>query len=139
MPDLVKSMHISAAGMKAQSARLRVVSENIANVSSTGSRPGEQPYRRKVITFENEFNRQMQENLVNIKDIDEDKTPFPQQYDPSHPAADENGYVLMPNVNSFVEMMDMREARRSYEANLNMIETSKGMLQQTIGMINSRQ
>lgn len=134
--DLVKSLHIAASGMKAQSDRLRIVSENIANADSVGQYPGDQPYRRKTISFKSELDREMGIEKVKVSDYGVDKTDFEKKYDPSHPAADDQGYVLQPNVNSMVEMMDMREARRGYEANMNIIEVSKSMLQQTIGLLN---
>ncbi len=133
--DLLNTMAISASGMKAQSDRLRVVSENIANAESVGTRAGEAPYRRKTITFENELNREIGAELVQTGKIGTDKSQFQRRYDPSHPAADEQGYVLYPNVNTLMEMMDMREARRGYEANLNVIESSKSMLSQTINLL----
>lgn len=134
--DLVKSLHIAASGMKAQSDRLRIVSENIANAESVGVHPGDKPYQRKVLSFENVLDREMEVNKVQVKKYGVDnKTAFPKRYDPSNPAADEQGYVTMPNVNPLMEMMDMREARRGYEANVNMIEVSKSMLMQTINMI----
>ena len=135
MVDLINSMYISASGMKAQSDRLRVVAENIANVDSTGRSPNEDPYRRKVVTFKNQLDRELGTDLVRVSEYGEDKTQFPKKYDPSHPAADADGYVEMPNVNPMLEMVDMREARRAYEANINMIETSKGMLMQTVNML----
>ncbi|MFZ4126114.1 MAG: flagellar basal body rod protein FlgC [Rickettsiales bacterium] len=129
-------MAISASGMKAQSDRLRVVSENIANAESVGTRPGEQPYRRKTITFDNHLDRETGAQLVDTGKIGYDmKTNFQRRYDPSHPAADAQGYVQFPNVNSIAEMMDMREARRGYEANLNVIESSKSMLSQTMNLL----
>ncbi len=134
--DLVKSLHIAASGMKAQSDRLRIVSENIANADSVGQFPGDQPYRRKTITFKNQLDREMGIERVEVSDYDTDETPFQRKYDPSHPAADEQGYILQPNVNPMLEMMDMREARRGYESNMNIIEVSKAMLQQTIGLLN---
>lgn len=134
--DMVKSLHIAAAGMRAQSERLRVVSENIANADSVGQFPGDQPYRRKTLTFRNELDREMGINKVKVARYGTDKTPFQRKYDPHHPASDPQGYVLQPNVNPMIEMMDMREARRSYEANMNVVEVSKSMLQQTIGMLN---
>lgn len=134
--DLVKSLHIAASGMKAQSDRLRIVSENIANADSVGERPGEQPYRRKTITFKNELDRELGINKVEVARYGVDRSAFQKRYEPNHPAADAEGYVLQPNVNPMIEMMDMREARRGYEANLNIIEVSKSMLQQTIGLIN---
>lgn len=133
--DLVKSMYIAAHGMKAQSDRLRIVSENIANAESVGTRPGEDPYRRKTITFKNVMNREMEADLVKVGKYGFDKGDFQRKYDPSHPAADQDGYVLYPNVNPMVEMMDMREARRGYEANMNVIEVSKGMIMQTINIL----
>ena len=135
MVDLVNSMYIAAAGMKAQSDRLRVVSENIANAESIGTRDGEAPYRRKVITFKNRLDRELGVDKVTVKKVGFDDAPFQREYNPTHPGADEKGYVLMPNVNPLVEMMDMREARRGYEANLNVIEVTKGMISQTVGLL----
>ena len=122
MDDLLKTLQISAAGMKAQGTRLRVVSENLANADSLPTQPGELPYRRKVVTFKNELNRAINATTVSVDRIQPDLSDFTRRYDPSHPAADKDGYVLAPNVNSLVEMMDMREAERSYEANLNVIK-----------------
>lgn len=133
--DLVKSMYISASGMKAQSDRLRIVSENIANAESVGTRDGEPPYRRKVLTFKNVMDRELGLEKVQVGKYGYDDSPFKMRYEPHHPAANEEGYVQYPNVNRMVEMMDMREARRGYEANLNMIEVSKGMVMQTINML----
>ena len=135
--DLVKSLRISAAGMKAQGTRLRVIAENIANADSIGDRPGAEPYRRKQVSFKNELDRSLGANLVKIGKIATDRSAFGNEYNPAHPAADEKGYVLTPNVNTLIEMMDMREAQRSYEANLNMIEASKQMLLQTIDLLKS--
>lgn len=136
MDDLFKSMRISTSGMKVQGARLRVISENIANADSLPTKPGEQPYRRKKILFKNELDKKLEVNLVNVHKVKEDSTAnFKKFFDPAHPAADDDGYVLRPNVNSMIEMMDMREAQRSYEANVNTIKASKKMLQQTIGIL----
>jgi flagellar basal-body rod protein FlgC len=136
MDDLFKSMRISTAGMKVQGARLRVISENVANADSLPTKPGEIPYRRKKILFRNELDRKMDVNLVHVHKVKEDSTSnFKKIFDPAHPAADENGYVLRPNVSSLIEMMDMREAQRSYEANVNTIKASKKMLQQSIGIL----
>lgn len=121
--------------MRAQGDRLRVIAENIANAKSTATTPGGEPYRRKVVLFQNVLDKEMGVNVVKVSKRTYDKSPFEKRYDPSHPAADEAGYVLYPNVNSIVEMMDMREARRGYEANLNVIEVSKSMLTQTIGLL----
>jgi flagellar basal-body rod protein FlgC len=133
--DLVNSINIAASGMRAQSERLRVVSENIANANSVGERPGEDPYRRKVISFKNELDRRNGVDLVKTRKVGFDKSDFIMKYDPAHPAANEEGYVKLPNVNTVIEAMDMREARRSYESNLNVIEASKSMLNQTISLL----
>lgn len=133
--DLVNSLHIAASGMKAQSDRLRVVSENIANADSMGTKPGEAPYRRKTITFRNHLDREMGVDKVEVYKYGYDKSDFKKKYDPGHPAADAEGYVLTPNVNTVMEMVDMREAQRGYEANLNVIEVSKGMIQRTVDML----
>ncbi len=135
MTDLIDSLHIAASGMKAQSDRLRIVSQNIANANSLGRTPDEAPYRRKVIAFRNVLDREMNVELVKVAKYGVDKSPFGKKFDPSNPAADEQGYVLTPNVNPMIEMMDMRESRRGYEANLNVIEVSKAMLMQTIQLI----
>ena len=135
MDDLYKTLRISSAGMKVQGTRLRVVSENIANAESLPQVPGEDPYRRKVITFKNELDRKIGLDTVRVDKIQPDKSDFQKRFDPNHPAADENGYVLAPNVNSLIEMMDMREAQRSYEANLNVIKSTKSMLSQTIDIL----
>jgi flagellar basal-body rod protein FlgC len=133
--DLSTAMRVAASGMKAQSARLRVVAENLANVDSTAQVPGGDPYRRKTISFAERHDRQEGADLVDVKSYGTDPTPFELRYEPGHPAADANGYVKHPNVNEFVELMDMREARRSYEANLNALELAKSMAQRTIDLL----
>lgn len=133
--DLVKSMIIAASGLKAQSGRMRVISENIANANSTGKAPGEDPYRRKIVSFESHLDRNLNASLVKVGRPQMDRSDFTLSYQPGHPAADENGYVKMPNVNSLIESMDMREAQRSYEANLNLIEASRRMLSRTIDLL----
>ena len=133
--DLTKSLNISAAGMRAQGTRLRVISENIANANSTAQTPGGEPYRRKLVTFENELDRSAGVETVRVDSIVADRSAFSRRYEPGHPAADEEGYVLEPNVNSLMEMADLREAQRSYEANLKAIESSRSMLQKTIDIL----
>ncbi len=133
--DLIKSIKISAAGMQAQGTRLRVISENLANSDSLAERPGESPYRRKLVTFKNVLDRQLQVNRVRIGKVLPDRSEFAKKYEPSHPAADADGYVELPNVKPLIEMMDMREAQRSYEANLSVIEVSKRMLMRTIDLL----
>ena len=122
--------------MCAQGERIRVITENVANADTAAGTPNEEPYRRQIITFKNEMDRNLDARLVKVDDIDQDfKTPFPTKYMPDHPGADENGYVRMPNVNTLIEMMDIREAQRSYEANLGMIEQSRGMMMRTIDLL----
>lgn len=133
--DLIKSLFVSASGLKAQNGRMRIIAENIANANSTGMAPGEEPYRRKIPTFEAQFDKELGAQKVELGKIAEDQSDFPSHLMPGHPAADENGYVLQPNVNTLVETTDMREAQRSYEANLNVIETTRRMLQRTIDIL----
>ena len=135
MDDMIKTMRISTAGMQVQGARLRVISENIANADSLPQDANGKPYRRKLITFENSLNRAMGLNMVKVHSIKADQSEFGKKFDPNHPAADEDGYVLTPNVNSLVEMSDMREAQRSYEANLQLIKASKAMLNGAIEIL----
>ncbi len=133
--DLIKTLKISAAGMRAQGTRLRVISENIANADSLPDRVGGEPYRRKMVTFKNVLDRSISARRVQVDKIMADKGEFTKKFDPNHPAADADGYVEVPNVKPLVEMMDMREAQRSYEANLNVIQVSKSMLMRTIDML----
>ena len=135
MDDLLKTLRISAAGLKAQGTRLRVISENVANADSLPQSPEDKPYRRKVVTFKSELDRSSGINTVRVDKVQADKSEFKKRYDPNHPAADGEGYVLKPNVNTMIEMMDMREAQRSYEANLNVIKASKAMLNEAINIL----
>jgi len=133
--DLMRSIFGSASAMKAQGQRMEVIAENIANADSLGQRPGERPYQRKTVVFRNLLDRSLGVNTVHVQKVDVDRTDFPKRFEPGHPAADNDGYVLLPNVNALVEMMDMREAQRSYEANLSMVETAKTMLVKTIDVL----
>jgi flagellar basal-body rod protein FlgC len=133
--ELSRALDISAAGLAAQTTRLRVIAENLANQDSTGTSPGADPYRRKTVTFVDRLDRALGVPLVQVSKIGEDPSDFPMRYDPSHPAADAQGYVRIPNVNSFVEVMDMREAERSYNANLAVMQSARGMLQRTIELL----
>lgn len=135
MVDLVNSLYVAGSGMKAQSDRLRVVAENIANADSIGTNPNEAPYRRKVVAFKNMLDRELGIERVQVNKVGVDRSDFGLKYDPSHPAANEQGYIRTPNVNLMVEMVDMREARRGYEANIDVVEVSKNMLQQTVAML----
>ncbi|WP_431268997.1 flagellar basal body rod protein FlgC [Dankookia sp. P2] len=130
--DLERALRISAAGMAAQSTRLRVVAENLANRDSTGDSPGAEPFRRKTVTFGARLDRALAAETVEVRRIGTAPGDFPEVYDAGHPAADSRGYVKRPNVDSLVEMMDMREAQRSYSANLSVLEVTRGMLTRTI-------
>jgi len=121
--------------MDAQTERLRVIAENLANQDSSGSTPGATPYRRKTVQFENVLDRSLGAPSVRVKSVLPDMSAFPQKYDPSNPAANKTGYVSMPNVNSFTEMMDMKEAERSYSANLNAMQASRSMLTRVIDLL----
>lgn len=133
--DLVKAMEMAAKGMKAQGTRMKVISENIANAETTGKTAGEDPYTRQIVTFKNQLDRSEGAKFVNVDRITRDDAPFIMKHIPGHPAADEKGYVKMPNVNSILEMMDMREAQRSYEANLGVIDMARSMLMKTIELL----
>lgn len=135
--ELDKSLGIAFAGMTAQSERLKVIAENLANADSTAQTPGADPYKRKVITFEDTFNRALGVDTVKVAGVHSIDSGFGRLYEPGNPAADANGYVKTPNVNSITEMMDMREAQRSYEANLNVIDAAKAMLSRTIDLLRS--
>jgi flagellar basal-body rod protein FlgC len=130
-------MKVAGSGLEAQSTRLRVVSENIANARSTGDTPGADPYRRKTVTFGAEIDHSQGVTTVGVKKLGEDTGKFVEEYDPDNPAANEKGYVKMPNVNVLVEMADMREANRSYEANLQTIKQSRDLISSTIDLLKS--
>lgn len=134
--ELLNAVAISAHGMRAQGSRIRVITENVANVDTTGDTPGADAFRRQLITFKNDLDRERGVKVVNVERIEADtKTPFRLEYKPDHPAADEKGYVKMPNVNTLIELADMREAQRSYEANIGMLEQSRTMIMRTIDML----
>ena len=133
--DLMKSIAIAASGLRAQAGRLQVISENIANAESTPSAPGGDPYRRKIPTFVSALDRALDAKLVGLGKIAPDQSAFRTRYEPSNPAADAQGYVKYPNVNPLVEMTDMRDAQRSYEANLNIISATRRMLQRTLDIL----
>ncbi|MEM9122273.1 MAG: flagellar basal body rod protein FlgC [Pseudomonadota bacterium] len=133
--DILSSMMISASGMKAQSSRMRIVAENLANANSTALSPEGDPYRRRMPSFKSVLNSETGLPQLTMARVIEDKSPFTLRYEPNHPAADKDGYIKLPNVNSLVEMMDMKEAQRSYEANLSVISTSRSMLLQTVALL----
>lgn len=133
--DLMTSMNIAVSGLKAQGGRMRVIAENIANVNSTAKTPNGDPYQRKIVTFEQELDKELGAMIVKVGRPVRDTADFGMKFMPSHPAADENGYVKTPNVNGLIESMDMREAQRSYEANLSVIQTSRSMITRTIDLL----
>jgi flagellar basal-body rod protein FlgC len=131
------TIKISLAAMSAQATRIRTVAENIGNAGSTANTPGGDPYRRKVVTFRNVLDRETGNNLVHVGTIARDASPFETKYQPGHPAADAAGYIRVSNVNPFIELNDLREAQRSYQANVDVIDVSKTMLSRAIDMLRS--
>ena len=133
--DFLRSMGIAASGLRAQAGRMRVISENIANADSTATAAGGDPYRRKIPTFVSELDRSLDARVLTMGPIRRDNAEFRLKYDPTHPAADANGNVKLPNVNALVEMTDLREAQRSYEANLNIVTATRRMIQRTLDIL----
>lgn len=133
--DLKASLGVSASGLRAQSLRMRVIAENLANQDSVAQTPGGNPYRRRVASFAAEVDRATGATGVKVRSIENDRSDFKRVYQPGHPAADAQGYVLQPNVNGLVESADMKAAQRSYEANLNAIETAKSLTMRTIDLL----
>lgn len=135
MSDFLSSLKIAATGLHAQSARMRVIAENIANADSAGKTPEEDPYRRRIPTFKAIMDNDAGGRVVQIGRLAYDMSEFTTRYEPGHPAADATGYVRYPNINTLVEAMDMRQAQRTYEANLNVISVSRQMLGSTIDIL----
>jgi flagellar basal-body rod protein FlgC len=135
--DFVKSIAIAASGLRAQAGRMRVISENIANADSTAQTAGGDPYRRRVPTFRAELDRSLEARVVSLGPVRNDPSEFQVRFEPGNPAADAAGNVKYPNVNSLVEMTDMRDAQRSYEANVNVIGATRRMIQRTLDILRS--
>ena len=133
--DFGRSLGIATSGLRAQAGRIRVISENIANADSTAKTAGADPYRRKIPTFSSALDRALDAKVVTLGRIAPDRSDFRMKYEPSNPAADQTGYVKYPNVNALVEMTDMRDAQRSYEANLNIIGATRRMIQRTLDIL----
>ena len=133
--DFIKSLAIAASGLRAQAGRMRILSENIANAESTAPQAGGDPYRRKIPTFRSEVDRALDANVVSLGRVRTDQSSFRMKLEPGNPAADANGYVRYPNVNPLIEMTDMRDAQRSYEANLNVITATRRMIQRTLSIL----
>lgn len=136
MPDpLQATLRIAGSGLEAQSVRLRIISQNIANAQSTGDAPGADPYTRQTISFDNVLDRSLNVPLVHVKTIGRDDTPYRVEHDPGNPAADSAGFVKMPNVDVLTELADMREANRTYEANLQVAKQSAELLGETVSLL----
>ncbi len=135
MMDFIKSIAIAATGMRAQGGRMKIISENIANANSTATTPGGNPYRRRIVTFRSELDRDLGAHVVAMGRVAPDNSDFLVRHEPDNPMADAKGDVKYPNVNSLVEMTDFRDAQRSYEANLNVVSATKRMLQRTLDII----
>jgi flagellar basal-body rod protein FlgC len=133
--DFTTSMQVAASGMRAQSERMNIIAENIANANSTAAVSGGDPYRRQIATIKSDFDRQLDATMVEAGKPAEDMSDFRLQYDPGNPAADKQGYVKLPNVNTLVEIMDMREAQRSYEADLTVLDATKTMMSHTVDLL----
>ncbi|MBX9776920.1 MAG: flagellar basal body rod protein FlgC [Xanthobacteraceae bacterium] len=133
--DFLKSISIAASGLRAQAGRMRILSENIANADSTAQGTGTDPYRRRIPTFRSEVDRALDARVIAMGPIRTDQSDFRLKHEPGHPAADANGNVRYPNVNAMVEMTDMREAQRSYEANINVIGATRRMIQRTLEIL----
>jgi len=133
--SLNASLRIAGSGLETQSARLRIISENIANAQSTASVPGGDPYTRQTVSFEDTLDRASGAQLVRVKDIGRDSSPYRVEQDPGNPAADDKGFVKLPNVDVLVELADLREANRSYEANLQVAKQSSDLMNQTVGLL----
>jgi flagellar basal-body rod protein FlgC len=133
--DFVKSLAIAASGLRAQAGRMCILSENIANSDSTSQTAGGDPYRRRIPTFQAEFDRSLNAQVVGLGPVRTDSSDFRLKFEPGNPAADAQGNVKYPNVNPLIEMTDMRDAQRSYEANINVIGATRNMIQRTLDIL----
>ena len=133
--DFLKTLMVSASGLKVQSGRMRIIAENMANADSAARLPGEDPYQRKIPTVTSKFDRELGAQVVTLGKVDRDKSAFDERYEQGHPAANEAGMVRYPNVSTLIETVDMREAQRTYEANLNVVSATRAMLQRTIDIL----
>ncbi len=136
--QLTSIFAVSGSGLQAQDQRMKIIAENIANAGTTPTSPNQLPYRRQVIAFKDEYDRALDAHKVKVAGVSNDRSDFVKKYDPSHPAADAQGYVLTPNVNPLTETMDMMEAQHAYQANLNVIEAARGMVLNTISLLNTQ-
>ncbi len=135
MSDMNAALNVAASGLRAQTARMKVIAENIANANSTAPNPGADPYQRKVSVFGQVLNRENGTTEVKMTKVQKDTSDFRLRYDPTHPGANAEGYVKLPNVNTLIESLDMREAQRAYEANLNVVESARAMMSRTLDLL----
>jgi flagellar basal-body rod protein FlgC len=135
MSDMNAALNVAASGLRAQTARMKVIAENIANANSTAPNPGADPYQRKVSVFGQVLNRENGTTEVKMTKVQKDTSEFRLRYDPTHPGANAEGYVKLPNVNTLIESLDMREAQRAYEANLNVVESARAMMSRTLDLL----
>jgi len=135
MDKASETLQIAAAGLRAQASRMRVIAENVANADSTGRTPDADPYRRQIPVFDAVMDRELGARVVRMDEVRPDQSEFKLSYEPGHPAANAEGYVKYPNVSSLIEMMDMRDAQRTYEANLTMVEGTRRMLERTLDLL----
>ncbi|MGJ8531611.1 MAG: flagellar basal body rod protein FlgC [Alphaproteobacteria bacterium] len=133
--DFLDSMKVAASGLRAQSGRMRIIAENIANADSTATTQGADPYRRKMPSFKTALDRETGVSVVEMGPIRQDRSDFKTRFEPGHPAANDQGYVKLPNVSTLIETVDMRQAQRSYEANLNVIQSTRTMMQRTLDIL----
>jgi flagellar basal-body rod protein FlgC len=135
--DFIKSLQVAASGLHAQIGRMRIITENIANADSTATTPGGDPYRRKIVTFTSVLDNSLGAQVVKIGRVEPDNSDFRIKHEPGNPAADANGDVKYPNVNTLVELTDLRDAQQSYQSDLNVITATRRMLQRTIDILKS--
>jgi flagellar basal-body rod protein FlgC len=133
--DFLKTLMISSAGLKVQTGRMRIIAENVANADSVASTPGGDPYRRQIPTVTSKFDKELGAEMVRLGKVVPDRTDFEVKYEPNSPAADASGNVKYPNVSPLIEMVDMQSAQRTYEANLNVVSSTRAMLQKTIDIL----
>ncbi len=133
--DLMSAMGAAATGLRAQTVRIRISAENLANADSTSTVPGGDPYQRKAPVFRTYYDRAIGADAVKVSGSRKDSTPYPEKYDPSNPGADARGYVKLSNVSALIEMADLRDAQRAYEANLNVVEASRAMMLGVVSLL----
>ena len=136
MDDLKVARKIAEFALRAQSKRMRIISENLANADSVAETPGGIPYQRKLVVFKKMMDKHSGVQLINSEEITLDQSDFRRKYDPTHPMADKKGYILMPNVDPLIELADMREANKSYEASLQIIRNARSLMTKTIDLLN---